>query len=151
MFIEGSRGDAFYILVEGQLKMTKIVGADKRQHILSRHHPYQERPWFGEISLWTGGARTATATCVEWSKLLVVRANMFRTFLHICPTFKDLFSASTDAMRVLDELSVAEAAQTDFARISFAVRTAKKAARALKTNVVRHKIMRINYATEDNP
>ncbi len=76
LFEEDDQGDALYVLLEGRVELSRI-GEDGRRlglDVVSRGAV------FGEIALFDPGPRTATATALEESKLLVLRhGDLMRT------------------------------------------------------------------------
>jgi CRP-like cAMP-binding protein len=73
---EGAEGDAFYMIVAGEAKVTR------RGRTLARLAPGDH---FGEISLIDGGKRTASVVSVTPMTLLVVGRREFTTLLRSDP------------------------------------------------------------------
>ena len=89
-----SQGTKFFIIIEGRVQMRKISPRSGNTVALAEYHTYDERPWFGELALWSTKPRAATAVCLEPTKLLVVNAQHLQTFLDIVPTFASMFDTS---------------------------------------------------------
>lgn len=58
IFREGDEGDGLYVLLEGEVTISARSGPD-REHILSRMEPGD---YFGEMAIFDGGTRSASAT-----------------------------------------------------------------------------------------
>ena len=76
---EGERGKEFLVLADG------IADVESGGEVVNRLGPGD---FFGEISLVTGGPRTATVTTRSPSKLLIFSAPAFRSLLHDAPGIK---------------------------------------------------------------
>lgn len=76
---EGERGKEFLVLADG------IADVESGGEIVNQLGPGD---FFGEISLVTGGPRTATVTTRSPSKLLIFSAPAFRSLLHDAPGIK---------------------------------------------------------------
>ena len=105
-----------YILLEGVVEMRKANTAassaaglaDGDDEVptttttIAKFVPTDERPWFGEQSLFTHNKqRTCSAVCAETSKALIVRAADFPRFLEIVPSFQAMFVSSAAAYAAL--------------------------------------------------
>jgi CRP-like cAMP-binding protein len=88
---EGEPGDAFYLLVEGQVEVTR------------RGEPIRRLgagDFIGEIALVDGRARTATATAVGPVRTLVVRRDAFLELMDHHPAVRlGILMALTDRIR----------------------------------------------------
>ena len=73
LFRQGDPSDSMFVLASGRIRLTLGTGAEVRE--IGTLGPGD---FFGEISLLTGAARTATAEVVEDSRLLVVGRDAFR-------------------------------------------------------------------------
>jgi CRP-like cAMP-binding protein len=73
---EGQRGKEFVVLADG------IADVESGGKVVNRLGPGD---FFGEISLVTGGPRTATVTTRSPSKLFILSAPAFRSLLHGAP------------------------------------------------------------------
>ncbi|MFL5909518.1 MAG: cyclic nucleotide-binding domain-containing protein [Gaiellaceae bacterium] len=77
--LEGERGKEFLVLADG------IADVESGGEVVNRLGPGD---FFGEISLVTGGPRTATVTTRSPSKLFIFSAPAFRSLLHDAPGIK---------------------------------------------------------------
>ena len=68
VFNEGDAGDGLYIIHRGLIRITAISTPD-RQHVLSRMEPGD---YFGEMAVFDGGTRSASAAALEDSTLSFV-------------------------------------------------------------------------------
>ena len=73
LFRQGDPSDSMFVVGAGRIRLTLGTGAEVRE--IGTLGPGD---FFGEISLLTGAARTATAEVVEDSRLLVVGRDAFR-------------------------------------------------------------------------
>lgn len=73
LFAQGDVGTAFYVVQSGSLEIS-VLGGSGRKLTLNVMSPGD---CFGEIALLDGGKRTATATAIADSKLLVMSKNRF--------------------------------------------------------------------------
>jgi CRP/FNR family transcriptional regulator, dissimilatory nitrate respiration regulator len=66
IFLEGDRGDGFYIITDGKVKIFKVSSEGKEQilHIYGPGHP------FGEVPVFSGKRFPANALALEKSRLL---------------------------------------------------------------------------------
>jgi CRP/FNR family transcriptional regulator, cyclic AMP receptor protein len=76
LFREGEPGVEMYVVQRGAVRITKRVGEVEK--VLSTLGPGE---FFGEMAVLSGQPRSATATCAEDSKLLVVDGRTFETML----------------------------------------------------------------------
>jgi CRP-like cAMP-binding protein len=76
---EGQRGKEFLVLADG------IADVESGGEIVNRLGPGD---FFGEISLVTGGPRTATVTTRSPAKLFILSAPAFRSLLHDAPRIR---------------------------------------------------------------
>jgi CRP/FNR family transcriptional regulator, cyclic AMP receptor protein len=67
---EGEEGDSFFVIVEGQARVTNAKGRTVNQLVPG--------DFFGEISLLDGGARTASVISDTPLRMLVLKRNAFR-------------------------------------------------------------------------
>ena len=84
---EGEPGREFAVIVAGAVEVTR----GKR-----RIRKLGPGDWLGEIALLTGGPRTATATTVAPTRVLLIRGGMFRSLLEATPSL---------AFRVLERVA----------------------------------------------
>lgn len=73
---EGQPGDAFYVIVDGTVRVERAGGTARSM---------AAGGFLGEIALLEGSARTATATCVDDCRLLVIRRHEFERLLAAMP------------------------------------------------------------------
>ena len=121
VFEEGDPGTEMYILIDGAVEMHKkrvakngllswdtvarsITTVDESTHRLAEYNARSQRPWFGEIALWSSRTRAATAICTEPVKMLVLQRPNFPTFLALAPTFVTLFSNTAKSYDEINEL-----------------------------------------------
>lgn len=76
---EGGQGDKFYIVVDGELKVTKVL--DGKEVELTRLH---RSDYFGELALLFDQPRAATITAVGEVKLVWLDRNSFKKLLGPC-------------------------------------------------------------------
>jgi CRP-like cAMP-binding protein len=76
---EGQRGKEFLVLADG------IADVESGGEVVNRLGPGD---FFGEISLVTGGPRTATVTTRSPAKLFILSAPAFRSLLHDAPRIR---------------------------------------------------------------
>jgi len=89
--VEGDPGDAFYLLVEGQVDVTRRGEAIRR---------LGTGDFIGEIALVDGRARTATATAVGPVRTLVVHRDAFLELMDRHPAVRlGILMALTDRIR----------------------------------------------------
>ena len=105
LFEEGDPGDKMYVVAEGAVSMHKRSEADPTVlHKLASYSASSERPWFGEMSMWTKQPRAASCTCDEPTKLLVVHANDFNSFLEVYPDFATMFSTAASSFAKINSV-----------------------------------------------
>jgi CRP-like cAMP-binding protein len=89
--VEGEPGDAFYLVVEGTVDVTRRGEAIRRLGV---------GDFIGEIALVDGRARTATATAVGPVRTLVVRRDAFMELMDRHPAVRlGILMALTDRIR----------------------------------------------------
>lgn len=73
IFLDGDRGDGFYIVADGKVKIFKVSSEGKEQilHIYGPGHP------FGEVPVFSGKRFPANAVTLEKSRLLFFPRNAF--------------------------------------------------------------------------
>jgi CRP/FNR family cyclic AMP-dependent transcriptional regulator len=76
LFREGEPGKEMYVVHQGRVNVTKRVGAVEK--ILAALGPGE---FLGEMSILNGRPRSATATCAEAAKLLVIDAKTFEAMI----------------------------------------------------------------------
>jgi CRP-like cAMP-binding protein len=67
---EGEEGDSFFVIIEGQARVTNRSGKTVNELLPG--------DFFGEISLLDGGVRTATVTSETPMRMLVLKRTAFR-------------------------------------------------------------------------
>lgn len=77
IFREGDPGDAFYMVVEGAVEITRETLDGEAEELAVR----RSGEAFGEMALLSGGPRSATSTAVEPTELLMIRRHAFRELL----------------------------------------------------------------------
>jgi len=101
VFTIGEPGDSMYIVGSGcvELSVKDNTGA---KIVLAKAEPGEQ---FGELSLFDGGARTASAVCTEDSTLLVLDRDDLLAFLRRHPDASlDLLTTMGQRIRSTDEL-----------------------------------------------
>lgn len=88
--VEGEPGDAFYIIYEGGVEVTKI-GWD---HPVGRLIPGE---FFGEMSLLFQKPRSATVTTTKPTRLFALKAGDFSKMLEENPTLSEIVRAIAEA------------------------------------------------------
>jgi len=86
LFREGDATVYFYVLLEGSLQITKLVG--KQETILILHT--QPGAFTGEIPLLTGTPYVATARALKAARVLRYSEKTFRRLLSMCPGMLDV-------------------------------------------------------------
>ena len=80
LFQEGDPERDFFVILEGDLKVTKRVAGDET--LLAIHHAGE---FTGALSMLTGGASIATARALTPCRLLHVDVDAFKAMLAACP------------------------------------------------------------------
>lgn len=94
LFTEGGPALHFFVLVEGEVHITKRIGSEET--ILATHHP---GAFTGEVPLLTGTPYVASARIVRPSRLLQIHADNFENLLVMCGHVRRVIF-STMAQRV---------------------------------------------------
>ncbi len=84
LYREGDTAYCFYVVLKGQVKVTKQLGAEEIVVTLHRRGEFT-----GDLSMLTGGVSQATASSVDVSR--VIQFQDFRELLKGCPRSIDLF------------------------------------------------------------
>ena len=84
LFSEGDNSYCFYVVLDGQIKITKQLGAEEL--VITIH---QRGEFTGDLSMLTGGISQATAKSVGISR--VIQFQDFKELLKNCPRSVDLF------------------------------------------------------------
>ncbi|MFI7700867.1 ATP-binding protein [Nonomuraea sp. NPDC049480] len=84
LFVEGAPADAFYVLLDGEIVVTKLVGG--REQVLARHvGDTLEHQFIGELPLLTSDEYLATALAVGRAQVVVYAKGAFFDMLERCP------------------------------------------------------------------
>ena len=101
IFAEGSPADNIYIVLEGQIRVTRKVGVD--ESLIAIHEPGE---FTGELSLLTGGLAVATGRAVGECRALRIDADTFRQLLGKCsPLTNTLVQALAGRRQDVDALA----------------------------------------------
>ncbi|MEL6581124.1 MAG: ATP-binding protein [Cyanobacteria bacterium J06621_12] len=84
LFQEGDRQYCFYIVLSGEIKITKQLGVE--EIVVTIHHRGE---FTGDLNMLTGGVSQATATSVDHSR--VIKFEDFKELLKGCPHSIDIF------------------------------------------------------------
>ncbi len=98
LFNEGDKGDAMYLIREGKIKITKGRGADEKVLAVLK-----EGDFFGEMAIIDGSPRSATATSVENTSLLVIDKETFRNKIKENPLIEYVLETLSRRLRATDE------------------------------------------------
>lgn len=100
LFAEGNPADHFYILLSGEIHVTRRIGGLETP--LATHH---DGAFTGEVPLLTGTPYVATARALRQSHLLGMQVEDFHTMLSICPPVISLIlSALAQRMQMMESL-----------------------------------------------
>ena len=80
LFSEGDRDYQFFVVLEGEIRITKMVGSEET--LLAIHDPGE---FTGEISMLTGGPAIATGKAVGKARVLRIDPDKFRRLVAECP------------------------------------------------------------------
>ena len=81
LFTEGQSEDDFYVVLEGELRVTrKVAGADT---LLAVHHPGE---YTGALAMFSGEPSIATGRATTPSRFLRISSDGFKTVMGACPT-----------------------------------------------------------------
>ena len=94
LFKEGSPADKFFVILDGELKVTRTVNGG--EIVLAVHHPGQ---FTGEISLLSGGNCIATGRTVKPTRLLEMTAPDLRKVLVACPWMSEIIITAMASRR----------------------------------------------------
>lgn len=84
LFSEGDPAHCFYVVLEGQIKITKQLGTEEIVVTIHRRGEFT-----GDLSMLTGGISQATARSIDVSR--VIQFDDFKELLKNCPHSIDLF------------------------------------------------------------
>ncbi|MBC8104202.1 MAG: cyclic nucleotide-binding domain-containing protein [Cytophagales bacterium] len=94
LFREGDPEDAFFVVREGKIKITRIV--EGGEIVLAIHEPGE---FTGALSLLTGGKSIASASAIGPAWLQRISADQFRRLLVECPEIASVILSSMAARR----------------------------------------------------
>lgn len=80
LFSEGDRDYQFFVVLEGEIRITKMVGNEET--LLAIHEP---GGFTGEISMLTGGPAIATGRAIGKARVLRIDSDKFRRLVVECP------------------------------------------------------------------
>ncbi|MBE1592600.1 ATP-binding protein [Nonomuraea angiospora] len=84
LFVEGAPADGFYILLDGEIVVSKLVGG--REQVLTRHlGDALEHQFIGELPLLTSDEYLATALAVGPARVVAYGKDAFFDMLERCP------------------------------------------------------------------
>ncbi|MEV4010081.1 ATP-binding protein [Nonomuraea angiospora] len=84
LFVEGAPADGFYILLDGEIVVSKLVGG--REQVLTRHlGDALEHQFVGELPLLTSDEYLATALAVGPARVVAYGKDAFFDMLERCP------------------------------------------------------------------
>ncbi|MEO0142103.1 MAG: Crp/Fnr family transcriptional regulator [candidate division WOR-3 bacterium] len=98
LFNEGDKGDVMYLIKEGQIKITKGRGPDERVLAVLK-----EGDFFGEMAIIDGSPRSATATAVVPTSLLIIDKETFKAKIRENPLIEYILETLTKRLRNADE------------------------------------------------
>ncbi|MEO0184243.1 MAG: Crp/Fnr family transcriptional regulator [candidate division WOR-3 bacterium] len=98
LFNEGDKGDVMYLIKEGQIKITKGRGPDERVLAVLK-----EGDFFGEMAIIDGSPRSATATAISKTSLLIIDKETFRSKIRENPLIEYILETLTKRLRNADE------------------------------------------------
>ncbi|MDJ0535675.1 MAG: ATP-binding protein [Xenococcaceae cyanobacterium MO_207.B15] len=84
LFQEGKPADSFYVVLDGEIKITKQLGAEELVVTIHRRGEFT-----GDLTTLTGGICPATASSINTSR--VIKFDDFKELLKTCPDSIDLF------------------------------------------------------------
>ena len=104
IFTENQSGDDFYVLIEGSIKISKILGNDDEETVIAIR---KAGDVFGEMALIDEKPRSATVTAVFNSHLLRFRKNEFSRLMSCYPQFFiNIIKILTHRLRESGEIQV---------------------------------------------
>ncbi len=84
LFTEGDVANSFYVVLDGQIKITKQLGTEEIVVTIHRRGEFT-----GDLSTLTGGISQASASSIDVSR--VIQFDDFKELLKNCPSSIDLF------------------------------------------------------------
>ena len=97
IFHEGREADAFYVVLEGKIKVTQKTNGDEA--VLAIHEPGE---FTGTTELLTGGAATATGWALGPTKVARVPVGKFQQLIMACPEMRALLIPVLTERRVTE-------------------------------------------------
>jgi signal transduction histidine kinase len=114
IFVEGSPANNFYVLLAGELQITKNIGG--REVVLTTHHA---GTFTGEVPLLTGTPYVASARCLQSCRLLRISADDFLQMLSLCTSvMRTLFATLSGRMQTMDTVMTQSEKLTSLGRLS---------------------------------
>ncbi len=105
IFEEGSKGDELYLIAEGKVKISKKT----KNNIENTLSVLYSNDFFGELELIDGLKRSATATALDKSHLVIINRDVFNYLLKTSKHFvQNLLNTLAIRLRVIDETFVEE-------------------------------------------
>jgi CRP/FNR family transcriptional regulator len=98
LFREGDPGDKMYLIKSGSIKITK-AGGDVEKTLAY----LKEGDFFGEMAIIDESPRSATATAVEESRLVIIDREAFRNQVKKSPLIEYILETLTRRLRATDE------------------------------------------------
>lgn len=98
LFNEGDKGEVMYLIKEGQIKITKGKGPDERVLAVLK-----EGDFFGEMAIIDGSPRSATATAISKTSLLIIDKETFKSKIRENPLIEYILETLTKRLRNADE------------------------------------------------
>jgi len=131
IFDEGERGDSFYLVVEGSVRISKC-GRAGLQETLSYIQPGD---FFGEMALIDGQPRSAKATAAEPTVLGGISAESFAHMLELAPSnlHMNFLRSVVERLRGIDSHFITEVMRTE--RLSMVGTMANSIIHDLKTPI----------------
>jgi CRP-like cAMP-binding protein len=84
LFQEGKPADSFYVVLDGEIKITKQLGIEELVITIHRRGEFT-----GDLTMLTGGICSVTASSINTSR--VIKFDDFKELLKSCPDSIDLF------------------------------------------------------------
>jgi signal transduction histidine kinase len=97
LFHEGDRAEGVYVLLEGELEITKQVAG--QEIVLEKHQPGS---FVGEISVLTSSPSPTTARVTQESRLLQFETRLFEEALNTSPVSSVLLSTMAQRLRSME-------------------------------------------------
>lgn len=98
LFNEGDKGDVMYLIREGKIKISKGRGQEERVLAVLK-----EGDFFGEMAIIDGSPRSASATALVPTSLLVIDKDTFRAKIRENPLIEYVLETLAKRLRNVDE------------------------------------------------